>query len=260
TKKVPIFKPVTYELFHDLGAHWTNYADIYDLKTDATPAQLQRVVDLAQLTSHASDEEFAQRLPDFLDLEEFAAFVAGHVLLSSYDGFFSNGQNYFLYLHPESNRFGFISWDQDHSWGEFGYIGTAEQREQASIWKPWIARYDFRFLKRTMEVPAFREIYRSKFESALETLFTIDRLYAQVDQLAALIRPAVAAESDFRLRRFDKAVTSEFDESPRAEAGRPAEGPNSPVHQIKRFIENRIKSIRAQLDGTDEGVQLGQRY
>src|ERR1019366_2507859 len=33
SKKVPIFKPVTTELFKDLGDDWKAYAEIYDLKT-----------------------------------------------------------------------------------------------------------------------------------------------------------------------------------------------------------------------------------
>jgi hypothetical protein len=256
TKKVPIFKPVTYELFHDLGPHWTNYAEIYDLKTDATPKQLQRLIDFAQLVSHSSDDEYAARLGEFLDIETFAGYVAGCVLLSSYDGFLFNGQNFFMYLHPETDLLGFIGWDQDHSWGEFGYVGTREQREQASIWKPWVASYDFRFLKRTMQVPAFREAYRRKLEYALENIFTKDRLFAQVDQLASNIRPAVAAESDFRHRRFEQAVTDEWLDGPRdGYAGRL----DSPVHQIKRFIEARIESVRAQLAGESEGIQLGAR-
>ena len=257
TKKVPIFKPVTHDLFDDLGSDWTDYADIYDLKTDATPEQLQRIVDFAHLVTHTSDEEFARRLPEFLDLEQFAAFVVGHVLTSSYDGFFTNGQNYFMYLHPESNKLGFISWDQDHGWGEFGYVARSEEREQASIWKPWVQQYDFRFLKRTMAVPAFREVYQRKLESALDTLFVKDRLYAQIDQLAAVIRPAVAAESDFRLDRFNKAVSSEYLDGPRDGH---AEAPKSPIHQIKRFIENRIISIRAQLAGESEGIHLSRRF
>src|SRR5206468_2719072 len=46
SKKAPVFKPVTYQLFEDLGNNWTNYAATYDLKTKATAEQEQRVMDL----------------------------------------------------------------------------------------------------------------------------------------------------------------------------------------------------------------------
>jgi spore coat protein H len=251
SKKTPIFKPVTYELFQYLGDDWKAYEAIYDLKTEATTDQLRRVIDLARLVTHGDDAEFERELPDYVDLVEFSAFVAGHVLLSSCDGFLANGQNYYVYLDPRSNKFGFISWDQDHSFGEFGYVGTAEQREQMKIWEPYL--YDFRFLARAMKTEAFRKQYRAHLEKALKNHFTEEKLFAEVDRLTALLRPAVEAESSFRLKRFDLAVSDQWHSGPRDGA---PEGPHSPVHQIKRFIRNRIQSVRAQLDGQSEGAAL----
>lgn len=253
SKKTPIFKPVTYELFKDLGSDYSAYAGIYDLKTKATPEQEARLIEFARLVSHADDAEFSKRLGEFLDIDEFASFVAGHVLLSSYDGFLANGQNYYIYLDSR-NRFGFISWDQDHAWGEFGYVGTAETRERASIWRP--SAYENRFLDRVMKVESFQSSYRRKLQEAVDHLFTVERLYPKIDQLGALIRPAVAAESEFRLKRFDRALSTNWISGPRD--GREAEGPKAPVHQIKRFIANRVNSVRDQLAGKAEGVNMGQ--
>ncbi len=256
TKDVPIFKPVTYDLFGDAGKDWSAYKDVYDLKTKATKEQLARVVELAQLVSHANDEEFARKLPDFLDLEEYAAFVAGHVLLSSYDGYLSNGQNFYMYLDPRSNKFGFIPWDQDHAWGEFGYVDTAEHREQASIWKP--AAYKNKFLARVMKVEAFREVYRKKLEQGLAGPFTVEGLNRDIDGVAAVIRPAIAAESEFRLKRFEIAISTNWVSGPRdmpRDSGM-MEGPKAPAHQLKRFVLARTQSLREQLDGKSEGVVI----
>jgi hypothetical protein len=256
SKSVPIFKPVTYELFSDLGDDWKAYEAIYDLKTKATPEQLRRVVDLAKLVSHADNEEFARRIPEFLDLEEYAAFVAGHTLLSAYDGYFSNGQNFYVYMDPKTKKFGFIPWDHDHSWGEFGHVATAVKREDASIWHP--AAYDNKFLNRVLEVEAFRKLYRKKLEEALAGPFTVERLYAKIDALADRIRPAVAAESDFRLKRFEIATSTNWVAGPRDGKGGmdTKEGPKAPAHQLKRFVQARVKSIRSQLDGEHEGARL----
>jgi hypothetical protein len=255
TKDVPIFKPVTYDLFDDTAKDWQIYKEVYDLKTKATKEDWGRVEELARLTSHADDEEFARRLPEFLDLEEYAAFVAGHVLLSSYDGYLSNGQNFYMYLDPRSHKFGFIPWDQDHAWGEFGYVDTTDHREHASIWKP--AAYKNKFLARVMKVEAFKEVYRKKLEQALAGPFTVEKLYREIDSLAAAIRPAIAAESEFRLKRFEIAISTNWVKGPRdAPDFKSKEGPRAPAHQIKRFVEARTKSVRAQLDGKEEGVLI----
>ncbi len=44
TKKIPIFKPVTRELFSYLGSDWDAYAGIYDLKTEATAQQKEHLL------------------------------------------------------------------------------------------------------------------------------------------------------------------------------------------------------------------------
>jgi len=177
--------------------------------------------------------------------------LAGLVLLASYDGFLTNGQNFYLYLDPRSNKFGFIPWDLDHAWGGFPFVGTAPTRERASIWKPWA--HQNRFLERVMAVEEFRRIYRRRLEELFETKFVPERLYQKIDEAGTVIRSAVAAESDFRLKRFDQALSTNWLEGPRD--GEPI-GPKRPVRQLKRYITNRAKSVREQLDGKSEGIVL----
>ena len=86
--------------------------------------------------------------------------------------------------------------------------------------------------------------------SDLEGPFTANRLYHRIDLIGAIIRPAVAAESDFRLKRFDIAISTNWLTGPRDGA---PEGPRAPVHQIKRFIAGREQSVRDQLEGKTEG-------
>jgi len=251
SKQTPVFKPVTYELFEDRGDDWTNYAGIYDLKTQATTAQQRRVMDFARLVSHAEDTEFAARVGEFLDLEAFARFLAGQVLLSNYDSFLANGQNFYVYLDPRSDKFGFIPWDMDLSWGSFFLLGTTEQREQASIWHPWVGRN--RLLERVIKVEEFRRRYRARLEDFSDRLFVAEKLIPRIDELAALLRGPVAAESDFRLRKFEDSLREQR-LKPATKRRRAEEDP--PPHQIKVFIQRRAASVRAQLDGKSKGVIL----
>jgi RNA polymerase sigma factor (sigma-70 family) len=251
SRRVPIFKPVTPDLFKDLGDDWSAYARIYDLKTKATDAQKHRVIEFARLVSHANDMDFAQRLPEFLDLDEFARFMAALVLVANYDSLLTYGQNYYLYLDPHTDRFGFIPWDLDQAWGSFPQFGTSMGRERASIWHPWTMQN--RFLQRVFVVEQFRQLYRQRLDDLLATAFRPEQLYARVDELAPVIRGPIAAESAFRLRLFDQAVSTNWLTGPRDSGG---DDQSRPVHQIKRFIVNRAKSVRAQLDGKSKGIVL----
>jgi RNA polymerase sigma factor (sigma-70 family) len=250
SKATPVFKPVTYNLFEHLGNEWSAYAPIYDLKTKATREQQRRVIDFARLVSSATDAEFAARVGDFLDLDEFARFLAGQVLLPNYDGILADGQNFYMYLDPRSNKFGFIPWDLDSAWGDFWIASKAEQA-RASIWHPWIG--ENRFIERVMAVEEFRRIYRSHLEDFLARLYVPDRLQRRIDEIAGVIRDPIAAQSAFRLDKFEQAVGL------KPVHPSPGESPNSfnhPAHELKRFIDDRAGSVRRQLSGKSTGLIL----
>jgi DNA-directed RNA polymerase specialized sigma24 family protein len=249
---VPLFKPVTYDLFRYLGSDWAAYEGIYDLKTKATSAQRERLIQFARLLTSGTDSEFAEQLGEFFDLDAFGRFLAAQVLLSNYDSLFSTGQNFYLYLHPVSNKFGFIPWDLDLAWGGFFLLGSTRERETASISHPWVG--ENRFLERVMAVESFRRIYRAHLEDFLSRLLVASRLNAQVDQLAAVLRSPVRAESTFRWGKFEEALGKQPFTDTRDNGGH-----NRPAHNIKRFIVNRARSVRQQLDGTSEGVILERR-
>jgi RNA polymerase sigma factor (sigma-70 family) len=250
SKATPIFKPVTYNLFEHLGDAWSAYAPIYDLKTKATLEQQRRVIDFARLVSSATDAEFAARAGDFLDLDEFARFLAAEVLLPSYDGILADGQNVYMYLDPRSNKFGLIPWDLDSAWGMFWIASKAEQ-ERASIWHPWIG--ENRFIERVMAVEEFRRIYRSHLEDFVARLYVPERLRRRIDEIAGVIRDPIAAQSAFRLDKFDQAVgLKPVHSSP----GERPYGFNRPAYEIKRFIDKRAESVRRQLDGKSRGMIL----
>jgi RNA polymerase sigma factor (sigma-70 family) len=250
SKATPVFKPVTYNLFEHLGNEWSAYAPIYDLKTKATPEQQRRVIDFAQLVSSATDAEFAVRVGDFLDLDEFARFLAGQVLLPNYDGILTDGQNFYMYLDPRSNKFGFIPWDLDAAWGNFWIASRAEQ-ERASIWHPWVGKN--RFIERVMAVEEFRRIYRSHLEDFVARLYVPERLHRRIDEIAAVIRDPIAAQSAFRLDKFEQEVGWK---PVHASPGERHDTFNRPAHELKRFIDKRAESVRRQLDGTSSGMIL----
>ncbi|MBX3731662.1 MAG: CotH kinase family protein [Verrucomicrobiae bacterium] len=252
TRAGAIFKPVTTELFSDLGDDWAAYQPIYDPKTRVTPDQTSRVIGLSRLLTHADDATFAGQVGDFLDLEAFARFLAVTVLLSSYDGFLTNGQNFYVWLDPDSGRFHFMPWDLDNAWGRFGMAGSAMDRAHASIDRPWVGRH--RLLERVMGVPEFQMRYRAVLAELLDTVYVPEVLHRRVEALAAPLRPIVSEESHRRGARFERAVTSTALEEPDGEAGW---GRDRAAHPLKWFIAERAASVRAQLAGTEPGVILG---
>ena len=159
-------------------------------------------------------------------------------MLSSYDGILSDGQNFYVYLDPRSNKFGLIPWDLDLAWGGFFLLGTKVERERASIWHPWVGRN--RFIERVMAVEEFRCIYRAHLEDFSTRLLLPERLSQRIDDMAAMIRSPIAAESDFRLDKFEQAIGAK----PLSTDHGDSQGADRPAHQLKRFIEQRARSVR----------------
>lgn len=232
-----IFKPVTHSLFADLGRDWARYNQTYDPKTPLTPAQRQRVIDFSSIVSRGSDTQFATAAAEFLDLDNVARYMAVTVWLSDMDGILGSGQNYYLYLDPRSNRFSFMAWDQDHSFGQF-FRGSQRDREQLDILRPFDG--DNRFLDRLYRLPAFKTRYLAAMRELTRTVLNADQIAAQVDTLAVLLRPAVGAESAERLNRLETAVAGR---RPRVDDGMFA-GANVP---IKPFAKARAAAVAQQL-------------
>ena len=244
-----IFKPVATNVFADLGPDWKRYNQTYDPKTTLTDGQKQRVIDFARLVTSASDAQFANEVGNYLDLDETARYLAVVVFLSDMDGLLGPGQNYYLYLDPRTQRFSFMAWDQDHSFGQF-FRGTQSSREQLSIHHPWSE--SSRFLDRLFRVDAFKKLYIARLTEFSGTLFKPERFHRQVDELAVVLRPAVKDESAQRLARFDHAVAGEV---PRGDAGL-FRGANIP---IKPFVKARAQSVIDQLAGRSTGQRIGGR-
>ena len=132
-----IFKPSDQQtMFQFKGSNWQKYQQSLDPKTKLTRVQKARVLDFCRLVSTASDDEFRARLGEFIDLDEFARFLAVTVWIADLDSLLTSGQNFYAYLNPATNQLQFFPWDKDHTFGSFGGA-NAKDREEHSIQVPW---------------------------------------------------------------------------------------------------------------------------
>jgi hypothetical protein len=123
--------------------------------------------------------------------------------------------------------------------------------ERVSIWHPWVGKN--RFIERVMAVDEFRQLYRGHLGDFVQRLLVPDRIQKRIDEIVPFIRDATAAESSFRLNKFDqeigaKPVTPSPGENPN--------GINHPAYPYRKLIEARARSVRAQLDGKTKGLVI----
>lgn len=235
-----LLKPVTQNLFHYMGDDWAKYNQTYDPKDDMTEAQTKRVIDFCKFVTSADDDQFAAKLGDYLDLDEFARFMAVTVWLTDLDSILDNGQNFYVWLSPETQKFSFIAWDQDHSFGQFGRGGSTAARRNLTIFHPWSGSNPF--LQRVFAVPAFQTLYMAKLAEFRNTIFRPERIIEQVNEIAPVIRPAIGEESDAKAKWFDTLVSDN--------------GSDSYTETIKGFVKARAQSVGDQLDGKSQGTTV----
>lgn len=245
-----LLKPVTPQLFADLGEDWSVYNQTYDPKGKLSEDQKKRIIQTCKFFSRVGEDEFAENVGDYLDLDNFARYLAITTWLTDLDGILGPGQNFYLYLHPKTQKFSFIPWDQDQVFGQFPR-GSQEQRETLSIHKPWTGNNN-RFLDKMFKVKAFKTKYITALKELNESLLRPERFSPQVDALAGVLRASIAEESEARLAGFDKAAAGEM---MFVEMGPGFREPVS-VKPINKFVGPRWKSVNDQLAGQSQGAKI----
>ena len=262
SKKGAMFKPVTRKPLEYLGDDWSVYRQVYDPKWEISEEQAQRLIDFCKLVSKADDQEFAKRIPAFLDIDEFSRFMAVTAYLSTLDSILGVGQNYYVHVHPEYQTMKFIPWDLDNSFGQFPMIGTQAQREQLSLQKPWVG--ENRFLERVFKVPSFQMFYKNHLQVFQVTLFKPARFEKQLAAVAAAIREAIREESAEKLAVFEQAYAGHNIPAKFGVPGprRSSEGPEVPteLRPIRAFVTARYESIADQLGGRSQGKVVEHRF
>ncbi|MEO8070281.1 MAG: CotH kinase family protein [Acidobacteriota bacterium] len=202
TREGAILKPSTQRPFTSLGDDWAGYNQTYDPKTDLTDAEKRRIIEFSTFVSTASDADFAARIGSYLDLDEFARYLAVLAWIANSDSLLQIGQNYYVYLHPATNKLMFAAWDQDGSFGNFR--GGSTNR---TIYYPWTG--DNPFLARVYGVEAFRTLYLARMAEFSQTLFRPERFAEQIARIAPALRPSVAVEGAQWLPGFDQIAAGE---------------------------------------------------
>jgi spore coat protein CotH len=196
-------------------------------------------MDFCNLVTSANDQTFAARLGEFVDVDALARYLAVLVWIANPDSLLQQGQNYYLYLHPKTRQLMFVPWDQDHSFGQFLW-SSEHQQQQLDIMHPWTMPN--RFLERTFAVPAFKQKYLDRLAELARTLTMPERLWAQVDELAAALGTTIDQEpARSRIPLFKHAMAGES-------YPRPFYG--GTVTPLRPFVKARQASVLSQLRAT----------
>jgi hypothetical protein len=212
------------------GDDWSRYEKVYDPKGKATDAQKARFMAFAQLVSGDDDAAFARKIGDYIDIDEFARFLAGTVVSTNMDSLLSMGHNFYIWQNPTTGKHLFLPWDLNMAFGGF----PAGDAVRLSVRQP-IAQH--RLVTWFLALPAGRVAYEKACRDAARHLAALVPLY---DTVSAVAAPIAALDPAGDTDGF---------------AGGPGRGPGGPGGpELRPFLTQRAAAVLAQLDGKEEGV------
>lgn len=234
-----LLKPERAQGLPHMGDDWAKYDDRYRPRKPPKDAEARRMIEFTRLIQKADDAEFQRRIAEFLDVPLFLRYLAVNCTLTNLDSFVGTGHNYYLYLHPATNKFVFIPWDMDHSLGGFGMAGTPEQLMEWSIRKPYLG--DNRLIQRVLAMPGNDAAFRAELQKLLDGPLRPETLMAIVRETTTAIRPVLDEETHAGTGGMFGFGFGRFMSKP---------------PDVAAFIQKRSASIADQLAGKSQGQEL----
>ncbi|WP_167382154.1 CotH kinase family protein [Corynebacterium suranareeae] len=106
-----LFKADSSSSFTYQGEDQTEYDGQFKQINGDGNGDIQPIINLLKWLDTASDEEFAEHLSDYVDVESFARYVATQNLLVNSDDMAGPGSNYYLWYDYDTGLISVISWD-----------------------------------------------------------------------------------------------------------------------------------------------------
>lgn len=268
-----LLKPEGVRGIEYLGDEWQAYEDRYQPKNKVKASEKERLIEFARFVEQSSDDDFSARIDEYLDLPAFVKYLAATVVVSNLDSPLMIPHNYYLFLHPETNKFHFIPWDLNLSFGGMMMFGGTDDRTNLSIEHPYAG--ESRFFDRLFALDRFTAAYREELARQLQVAFNVETTGANIDRVLALVKPIAEREAAAAAKRPappmggfgfgppGKAPAGKGPSGKVGSAGGPAgkgrpRGPGGfpgfgPPVDLRQFVSDRVASIEAQLAGKREG-------
>lgn len=240
TDKGLLMKPEGTRELDYRGDDWERYRANLDLNRDAKDDEIRRLLNLSRLIHRADVEQFRNEIGSYLDLDAFLKFLAATAFIVNPDSAFALGHNYYLYLHPKTDRLHFIPWDVDRALANFPIFGSAEQQMDLSLHHPYGGTN--KLVERLLAIPEVREKYDALLRELAAGVFSREALQKRLTVLEEASRP---------LLDRDKEAAAKRKESTAGGFGPPMMFAAPPP--LATFIEKRSVSVAAQLAGKSKG-------
>lgn len=204
-----------------LGDDWTSYERPYGSRTTPNTGDAARFIAFVKLLNRASDDEFARRVGDYLDVDAFLRFLACEVVLVNTDSPLAMNHNYWMTVHPGTQKVVWVPWDMN-----MAFAGFKPSDADLSLHNPAVAGV-FPLAERILAIKEMVAKYDQVVREIVTTNFTVARINQQIAAIESVIGDAAAAEPS--------AIVSK-------------------APPLRQFVVDRVQAVTEQLEGRRRGT------
>jgi spore coat protein CotH len=218
------------------GSSVASYNTKYELKTNKTQNNWSDLIHLVDKINNTPAANFHDSLDAVLETNSAINTWAANILFANLDSYQGSGHNYYIFHDSTNNKFNWISWDVNESFGNFSQGMSIAQMESLSIF--YISTPT---TNRPLEVKMLADAtYKSAYVWALCNMVATDFdstfINPRIDSLANAIRASVYADPN----KFYTNVQFETNLSSNITSGFNIPG-------LKSFLANRRTSVLTEL-------------
>ena len=179
---------------------YSGWVDSFEHKFGSKKKGRKRIKDLIQVL-HNPDKNIETAIGKLVDLDAFYRFWALEGLLSFWDGYSGNSNNYFFYLHPETDKFHFIPWGADSLFEKYSPIRDDSQ-------DPISVKIQGLIANRLYQRESCRQRYRQTLINIIEQHWNDKSLLAETERIESLLKPylIVGEETETQVNTIKKIV------------------------------------------------------
>ncbi|NTU56996.1 MAG: hypothetical protein HGA79_12165 [Anaerolineales bacterium] len=193
------------------GEDPSSYTDSFTQQTRVNDADLAPLIAFMRFLDQSDDATFESELPDWLDVDSFATYLALNNLLVNTDSMIGMNNNYYLYYDEAEECFTLLMWDANESLSKLGGNTTFDLYFQNTGMGRGAAPGGMGggeniLITRFMASDKFKALYEEKLRLVHQEAFVSGAMTGTVEKYSALVHSVNDERSLVDLTAYDQAV------------------------------------------------------
>jgi len=164
-----------------------DWAGSFELKFGSDKVGRKKIQQLIDILD-SPDEDIELAIGELVDLESFYTFWAMEGLISFWDGYSGNRNNFFIYLNPGNNKFHFIPWGADSLFEGFGPF-------RQGMGDPVSVKIQGLIANRLYQLESGRRRYEQTLRRIIDQHWDAEFLLAETERIESLVTPYLTPQS-----------------------------------------------------------------